>query len=63
MSDDVLVRDITTYAIDFAGPIRSLNIINSIDNNQNIMWDKGIYYISLREAQISLDNYDHMVVF
>ena len=34
---------ITNYAIDFAGPMRSLNILNSIDNNQNIVWDKGVH--------------------
>ena len=33
---------ITSYAIDFVGPMRSLNI-NSIDNNQNIAWDNAAY--------------------
>ena len=34
---------ITSYEIGFAGPIRSLNTLNSIHNNQNIAWDKGAY--------------------
>ena len=32
---------ITSYGIDFAGPMRSLNISNSIDSNQNIVWNKA----------------------
>ena len=35
-------RSIASYAIDFAGPMRSLNTLNSIENNQNIVWNKGV---------------------
>ena len=31
-----------------SGPMRSLNAINSIDNNQNIVWDKGAYSLITR---------------
>ena len=26
-------------------PMESLNTLNSIDNNQNIVWDKGVYLL------------------
>ena len=28
----------------FAGPTKSLSILNSIANNQNIVWDKAAAY-------------------
>ena len=34
---------ITSYVIGFTEPMRSFNTLNSIDNNQNIAWDKGAY--------------------
>ena len=34
---------ITSYVIGFTGPMKSLNTLNSIDNNQNIAWDKGAH--------------------
>ena len=34
---------ITSYAFDFAPPMKSLTILNSIGNNQNNVWDKGVY--------------------
>ena len=36
-------RVITNYVIGFAGPMRCLNTLNSIKNNQNIACDNGAY--------------------
>ena len=36
-------KSITSYAFDFAPPMKSLNILNSIGNNQNNVWDKSVY--------------------
>ena len=35
--------NITSYAIGFAGPMRSPTALNSIDKNQNIAWNNGTY--------------------
>ena len=32
-----------SYATGFAGSMRSLNALNSIDNNQNTVWNIGAY--------------------
>ena len=36
------------YAIGFPGPMRSLNTLNSIDNNQSIVWDNGVYSLIIK---------------
>ena len=37
---DLTDETVTSHVIGFARPVRFLSILNSIDNNQNIAWDK-----------------------
>ena len=39
----ILYNTITSYPIVFARPIRSFNVINFVDNDQNNPWYKGAY--------------------
>ena len=52
--------DITSYAIDFAEPMGFLNIFNSIDNNQNIVWDKEVYLPINETRSYGIDDNVHI---